>query len=152
MQIVAVIHHRVDARSRAALDVRLIRKRRFLVRLQRGFIIARANVNVRWHVHDVSGGRRELRQAICSRQRALRRIGGLDGMNVIVNRAKMVRLAANHGLERCNDFFRTFCRRAVRHPQSPRMQIHSRFRGQRRGVQVVREALHHLAHGVAILF
>ena len=107
---------------------------------------------MRGHVDDVSGPGRQGSKFIRRSQGPLGIGRCLGGVYVIVNRAKMVRLAANHGLERCNDFFRTFCRRAVRPPQSPRMQIHSRFRGQRRGVQVVREALHHLAHGVAILF
>ena len=98
VQVVAVIHHRVDARSRAALDVGLIRQRGFLVSFQRCFVIAGAYINVRGHVHDVSRGGRQFGQPMRAGQRALRRIRGLHRMNVVVNRAQMIRLTPNHRL------------------------------------------------------
>ena len=73
MQIVAVIHHGIDAFRCAGLDVSLIGERGFLVGFHRGLVIAGADVNVRGHVHNVSRGRCKLRQAIRSRQSAFRR-------------------------------------------------------------------------------
>ena len=152
MQVVAVIHHRVDARGRAALDVRLIRKRGFLVGLQRRFVVARADVDVRGHVHDVSRGGRQLGQMIRAGERALGRVGSLDRVNVIVNRAQVIGLAPNHGLQRRHNFFRALFRRSVRPPQAPRMQIHSGLREKRRRIKVVGKPLHHFAHRITILF
>src|SRR5881628_3714995 len=66
MQIVAVVHHGIDAWGCSGLDVRLIGERCFLVGFQRGFVIAGADVDVRGHVYDVPRSRRKLRQAIRS--------------------------------------------------------------------------------------
>ena len=136
----------------AALDVGLIDERGFLIGFQGGFVIAGADVDVRGHVHDVSRGRRKLRQAIGAGQSAFRRVGSFDAVNVIVNGAEMIGLAANHGLERGDNFLRAFFRRAVGAPESPGMEVHSGFGEERGGIEIVGEALHHVAHGIAILF
>ena len=73
-------------------------------------------------------------------------------MNVIMNCAKMIGLAANHRLQRRDNFLGALFRRAVRAPESPGMQVHSGFGEQRGGIKIVGEALHHVAHGIAILF
>src|SRR5438034_7461606 len=67
-------------------------------------------------------------------------------MNVIMNCAKMIGLAANHRLQRRDNFLGALFRRAVRAPESPGMQVHSGFGEQRGGIKIVGEALHHVAH------
>ena len=64
MQVVAVVHHWVDALRAALLDVRAIDFRGFLVGLDGGFIVAGADVDVCGHVHNVSGIRRECGQPV----------------------------------------------------------------------------------------
>src|SRR5437879_12060402 len=73
-------------------------------------------------------------------------------MNVIVNRAEVIGLTANHRLQRGDNFLRALFRRAVRAPEPPGMQVHSGFGEQRGGVEIVGETLYDVAHGIAILF
>jgi hypothetical protein len=152
MQVVAVVHHRVNALRAAALDVRAIDRRRFLVRLHRRRIISRADVNMRRHMHDVSRRRSQRSQPVRRRQRPFRRIRRLHGVNVVMERTQMVRIAFHHRFQSCDNLLRAVLRRPVTMPQSPRMQVHPRLREQRRRIQIVGIVLHHLAHRVPIFF
>ncbi len=53
VQVVAVIHHRVNALHTSRLDVGAIDGSRLLVRLDRSLVVAGTNVDVRRHVNDV---------------------------------------------------------------------------------------------------
>ena len=59
VQVVAVIHHRIDPLRSRCLDVRAIDSRRLLVGFHGRLVISRADVNMRRHVHDVSRSRRQ---------------------------------------------------------------------------------------------
>ena len=72
MQVVAVVHDGVQALDPAGPDVRLIGPRRLLVAPGGGGIVPRALVDVRGHVHEMSGGRRQHAQPGRVRERPLR--------------------------------------------------------------------------------
>jgi hypothetical protein len=122
-----------------------------LVGFHGSFIIAGANVNMRGHVHDMPCARGEGSQPIRSRKRALGSGRSLHGMDVIVDRAQMIRIALYHRLQRGHDFIRTDLRRAINVPQAPGMQIHASFGKERGSVQVVREFVDDLPHRIAII-
>ena len=54
VQVVAVIHHRIDALHPGRLDVGTIDFRRLFIGLHGCFIVAGADVHMRRHVHNVS--------------------------------------------------------------------------------------------------
>ena len=62
----------------------------------------------------------------------------------------MVGIAADHGLERGDDFLRAGFRRAIWMPQAPGMEVHARLREKRGGVEVVGILLDHFAHRVMV--
>src|SRR5258707_7840078 len=72
-------------------------------------------------------------------------------MNVIVNRAEMIGLAANYRFECRDNFVRARFRGAVRTPESPGMQVHSGLGEQRCSIEIIGELLYYFAHGIAIL-
>lgn len=59
VQVVAVLHHRVDTLRATRLDVSLISGRRLLVCPDGCFVFARADVDMRKQVDKVTGGRRQ---------------------------------------------------------------------------------------------
>ncbi len=72
MQVVTVVHHRINALRAGRLDVRAIHLRCFFVGLYRGVVVAGADINVGGHVNDVTRPRRKRGQLVCARERALR--------------------------------------------------------------------------------
>ena len=96
MKIVAVIHGRIHAHGPAGLDVVAVRGRGQLVGPDGRFKIAGANVDVSGHVHQVSGGGDQRSQAIGGGQGALRAGRSLHGVNVIVDSAHVIGVAAQH--------------------------------------------------------
>src|SRR5260370_1105986 len=72
-------------------------------------------------------------------------------MNVIVNRAEMIGLAANYRFECRDNFVRARFRGAVRTPESPGMQVHSGLGEQRCSIETVGGALYYFARSIAIL-
>ena len=151
MQIVAVIHHGIDALHARLPDVSAVHLRRFFVRLHCGFVVSSADVNVRGHVNDVSGAGCEAGKPVGCRQRAVGIIRSLDRVNVVVDRAQVIGIALDHALERADDFFRACDRRSVLIPQSPGMQVHAGLGEKSCCVEIVGELVRHLAHGVVII-
>ena len=152
VQVVAVIHHRINALHSRSLDVGTVDLRRFLVGLDCSFIVAGANVNMRGHVHDVSRSRSERSQLVGTSEGALGRSRSLHGMDVIVNRSQMIGVALHHRLECRYDFLRAGLGRAIDMPQAPGMQIHASLGKKSGGIEVVRKFADHLPHGIAIIF
>ena len=64
----------------------------------------------------------------------------------------MVGIAFQNRLQRRDDFFGAVLGGSVDVPQAPGMQVHSRFREERRGIEIVGKILHYFAHGIAIIF
>ncbi len=152
MQVVAVVHHRINALRAAGLDVCSIDRRRFLVSFHRRRIISRANVNVRRHVHDVSRSRRQRSQAVRRSQSPFRRIRRFHGVNVVMERTQMVGIAFNHRFQSCDNLLRAVLGRPVTMPQSPRMEVHPRLCEQCRRIKIVGIVLYHFPHRVTIIF
>ena len=109
-----------------------------------------ALIDVRRHVHEVAGARHHAADAIGRRQRLLRMRRGLDGVDVVVVGARMLRAAREHLLERRRDLLGARRRLAVGLPQAPRAQIHHRLGEQHLHVVVGGELLGDLAHGVGV--
>ena len=70
------------------------------VRPRRLFVAPDAQIDVRRHVHDVTGAGHQPRQPLRAWQRPLGAGGGLDRVDVEVAAAGMVRLAREQPLER----------------------------------------------------
>ena len=150
MQVVAVVHHGVEALRPAGLDVGAIGRRRHLVGLDRRRVVSGANVNMGRHMHQVSRGQRHRGQAVRRSQCSLRRCRCLDRMNVVMDCAHVVGIALDHRLQRGHDFFGAGCRAPVQMPQTPRVQIHAGLREQGGRIQIVGKVLDHFAHGIVI--
>ena len=151
MQIVAVIHHWVDTLLARRFEVGAVYFCGLLVCLDRGLVVASANVDVRRHVHDVSRAGCKRGQFVGCRQSALRIVRGLDRMDVIVDRAQMVGVALHDRFERRYDFLGPGLGRAILMPQSPGMKIHPRLGKKRGRVRVIGKFGRNLPHSVVII-
>ena len=89
-----------------ALHVLLVERRGGRVGLRRGAVVAGAHPDVRGHVHEMPGARHERLEPLRAGDRALRRARRFDGVNVIVIRARMIRVALHHAFERRDDLAR----------------------------------------------
>ena len=89
-----VVHH--VARDGVASLVRRIRLDRVLVGRRRVVEAAGAQVDVRRHVHEMSGAWHERRQPVGVLLRALRIRRRFDGVDVEMDRARMVGLPLQH--------------------------------------------------------
>ena len=152
VQVVAVVHHRVDALHAARLDVSAVSRCREFIRLHGSFVVAGPNVDVGGHVHEVSCGRRHGGELVRSGECALWTARCLHCVDVVVDRSHVVGIAFQNRLQRRDDFFGAVLGGSVDVPQAPGMQVHSRFREERRGIEIVRKILHYFAHGIAIIF
>ena len=82
--------------------------------------------------------------------RALGRLRRFDGVNVVVIRARMIRIALHHALERRDDRVGAGLRRAVLRVEPPRPQVHQALRIQRGDVEIVGKLLRQLAHRIRV--
>ncbi len=64
----------------------------------------------------------------------------------------MIGIAFNHRFQGRDDLLRAFLGRPVTMPQSPRMEVHPRFREQRRRIKIVGMLLHDFPHRVTVIF
>ena len=87
MQIVTVVHQGVDALRATRLDVGPVDCGRVLVGFNRRCVVARADVDMSRHVHDVSRRWRHGGQPVGPSQGPLRRLRGFHRVNVVVDRA-----------------------------------------------------------------
>ena len=92
--VVRHVAERIDAGSRPAdRKIAVVRGDRLLVRDHRVVVAADPRIDVRGHVHQVTGAGQQLAQRV-SRGDALRRIGrGLDRVHVQMQGAGMLRIA-----------------------------------------------------------
>ena len=72
-------------------------------------------------------------------------------MNVIVIRARVIRVATQHAFEHRNDLDRTFRGLAVERPEFPRPQVHHAFGVKRGCVEIVWITFYELAHRVLVI-
>ena len=151
VEVVVVVHRRVHAARFRGLDVLAIDLRRLGIARHGALVVARAHVDVRRHVNDMTGGRYERVEPLRARERASRRRRRFDRVDVVMVGADVHRIALEHRLQHRDDFFRAFRRLAVARPQLPRPQIHQALCVERRGVEIVGIAFHDVAHGVLVL-
>ena len=138
MEVVAVIHQRIDAGSEASgLDIFFIGGSRDFVAFRRRGMVAHARINVGWHVHEMSRRWREFLQTLRAGQRALGLQRSFNRVNVIMICAEMIRIAFQNRLENGDDFLGSFVRAAIPQPKLPRMQIHPTLRIERRRIEII---------------
>ena len=116
-------------------------------------VAAGADVDVRGHVHQVTGTGRERGQRVGLRQRAFWRGRGFDRVNVVVHRANVARIAGEHAFEFSQQAWGEFGGRTIGAPIGPRRQVHQRLGIQGGGVVIFREPVHDLRHrsGVGLI-
>ena len=148
VHIVRVIAQPIDThRHLVRSQVCFIHRHSGLVVAERVEITADAVIDVARHVHEVARAGNGATQTVGVRLRALRPVGGLDSMDVIVNGAGMIGIPGKHALQSRHD------RRALRVrlssarlPVVPWTEIHDRFRVQHRDVVVLRELRRDVGH------
>ena len=116
-----------------------------------GGLVADARIDVRGHVGEVAGGRRQRIEPQRARQRAARRRRRLDGVDVVVIGAEVIRIACEHRLEHGDDLVGAFGGLAVERPELPRAEVHQALGVQRGGVEIVRVSARQIAHRVGVL-
>ena len=82
------------------LEVLLVHGRGVGIALRRLRVLAGADIDVRRHVHQVSRAGHQRLEPAGLRHRALGRLRRFDRVNVVVIRARMIRIALHHALER----------------------------------------------------
>ncbi len=145
-----VVHHRVDARRLLRRDVGLVDLDGARVRVGGVRVAADPHVDVRRHVHDVAGRRHGGRDRVGSAERPLGMRRRLDGVDVVVVRARMAGGAGEDLLERRHDLLRAGLRLPVARPEIPRPEHHQRLGEEHGGVEVVRMAARDLAHRIRV--
>ncbi len=121
-----------------------------LVGVGRVVVPAHACIDVRGHVHEVTGARHEIDQTVGGRQRLLGLVRRLHRVDVEVVRAGMVGVDLEHPLEGDDDFGRPTLGPAVLVPEIPRLQIHQRLGVERTDVRIVGVRLPGKLHGVGV--
>ena len=115
-------------------------------------VIASADVDVRRHVDQVTRFRRDFSET--RRHSASARSGvsrSLDGVDVVVIRAAVIRIATQNTFEHRHDLERAFRRLAIERPELPRTQVHHAFGVERGGVEIVGIVFRQLAHRVFVV-
>jgi hypothetical protein len=105
-------------------------------------------VDVARHMHEVAGAGNGTPQPVGIGLGALRPVRRLHRVDVIVDRARMVRVARQHAFERRHDRGALLVWRvAAGLPVIPRAEVHHRFSVEHRDLVVVRELRRDLLHG-----
>ena len=92
IQIVRVVH-RVNALHPGCFEISFIGGRGIDIRTRGRVVVSHAFINVRRHVHEVSGHRHQLRQVRRVSERALGMRRGFDRVDIVMNRAGMIPIA-----------------------------------------------------------
>ena len=100
VHVVRIVAEPIDAHRRVGVgQVFFVDLDRRLVVGQRVEIAADPIVDVARHVHEVAGAGNRAAQSVGIGLGALGPVGRLDGMDVEVNGARMIRIAGQHALE-----------------------------------------------------
>lgn len=104
MPVERIIAVRVDTgravrRHADAIEIGLVRCHRLAVDLQTIDPPADLVIDVRWHVHDVSGAGHEGGQPVDMGFGPFQRRGRFDGMDTEMDLADMIRIARQHPLQ-----------------------------------------------------
>ena len=102
VQVVAVIHGGVSAFGLVGADVSFVGSRGLLIGQSCIGVVSYACVNMRGHVDQVPGGRRDAGEAVGTGQRQLRMRRSFDSMNVIVIGARVIWKARQDQLKHAN--------------------------------------------------
>ena len=147
VQIVHVVHRRIHAAVVRGVEVVFVRLRRLLVPHDTVIVAADAVVDVGRHVHEMAGARQHRAEGVGVFFGAAGIVAGLDGMDVEMDCARMVRRTLQDRFDRGDERFKARFRRAlVGLPIVPRRGVHQRFCVERLGVEVVRVLLRDLLH------
>ena len=113
-------------------------------------VAAHAPVDVGGHVHQVPGPRHERPEPVGGGLAPARVRPGLDRVDVEVEGSRVVGVRPQHALERRQDLGGLRLLRAVGLPEVPRPEVHQGVGEERGGVEIVGEALRHVAHRVGV--
>ena len=134
--------------SGAAGDIGLIGRYPRLIHGKRVQIATHAEIDVKGHVHEMAGAGHEIRETHGMGFRPFRPVRGLDHVNVVVDRPRMVRMFVQYPFEDGEDLRRSAFRpAAVRCPVVPRREIHQGLGVEDLDVRVLGVAGRHSIHG-----
>ena len=151
VHVVVVVHQRIQADLRAGLlDEALVNRRRLRIALHRRIEIAGAHVDVRRHVHEVTGLGHQRFETTRRGHRLLGVRRRFDGVNVVVVRTRVIGSTAQDAFECRDDLGREIGRSAVDCPERPRPQVHHALGIQRLNVRVFRQSPGKTGHRVLI--
>ncbi len=150
LNVVRVVHHGIHALGISRAKVKAVGLDSADVGIGGSVVVTDPKIDVRRHVHQVSGRGHQLAKPLCAGECASRIIRSFHRVDIVVIRADMAGILRDHTLERRDNFVGAGDRGAVRVPESPRMQVHHRFGEQRARVGIVRIPMRHVAHCVGI--
>ncbi len=101
-------------------------------------------------MNEVAGAGDERFQALGLRRGPSRAARGLDRVDVVMIRARMIRVRRHHPLERRDDRVGAIFSLPLLVVEPPRPQVHQAFGVERADVGVVREPLHGIGHRLRI--
>ena len=151
VQVVIVVHHGIHARRARQFEIVFVGFSCIHVAARGLVVISDAHVDVRGHVHEMTGGGNLRGKFRHVRQSTLRMRRGFDGVDVVMNRADVIRIAFEDGFEHADNFFRAFGRLAVIRPELPRAQVHQAFGVERRGIKIIWILLHERVHRILVI-
>ncbi len=149
MDVVRVVPEAIHAHGRIGRrQIFFVHPDRRLVVGQRVKIAPDPVVDVARHVHEVAGAGNGPPQPVRIGLGALGPVRRLHRVDVIVHRARMVRVARQHAFERRHDGAALLVWRvAAGLPVIPRAEVHHRFGVEHRDLVVVRKLRRDLLHG-----
>ena len=152
MEIVAVVHQRVDA-GRHAGDFHgvSIHLRRVGIALDRGGVVSRAGVDVSGHVNQMAGPRDQGLQPLSGGERPFGTSRSLHRVDVVMVGARVHGIPLEHRFQHGDDLFGPLRRISVVIVELPGAEIHHRLGIKRRCIEILGVTPHHLAHGPGIV-
>ena len=152
VQVMAVIHQRINAGCARAPDIVPVDFGAALVRLGGSLIIARLQKDVRRHVDQMTCGRDQAAsQSFGARQGPFRSGRRFHRVDVVMVCPDVERVASQHRFKDPHDLHGALRRLAIRSPELPGAQVHHAFGIESRGVQIVGVTLDHITHGILVI-
>src|SRR4029078_2517199 len=151
MEIVAVIHHWIYFLLAGSLEVLAISFSRVGVASRGRIVVACADVYVGRHVNKMAGSRSKHLEPLRACQGPLRMRRSFHGMDVVVVRTDVLRVASKYGFQNRDHFLGAFGRLTVLTPELPWSQIHNALGVEGGGIEIISEAPVRVGHCILVV-
>ncbi len=152
MEVVRIVSRCVVALKGVTRQILMIHHRGGRIALRRLPITPQPHVDMRRHMHQMSGTRHQRGQPLRTVERALRVGRGFDRMNVIVTGTRMIRMLPQCRFQDRHDLLRPRLRPPIRAPVVPWPEHHHGFSRQGCGIGIIGSLPRNLTHRFGIGF